>query len=213
MRRTKHTHIPDSEFRVKSPLRYLPNALSLLRIALIPVIFWLSLTHQHLAALVVFCVGALSDLLDGWVAQKFGLQSRFGSYLDPVADRLYILCLIPLLWHLGAISSTYTVLVITRFTIQLSAFPVLLWWLKKNFYAKPGWLSRSAMLIAFLILGMGFADQVAIERFDESSAAENIFDSTMEALTVIGCILEIWVLMKFTPRYWDIVRGRADTFE
>ncbi|MCQ3829938.1 CDP-alcohol phosphatidyltransferase family protein [Microbulbifer elongatus] len=211
MRKTKQ--ILTSQAQSQSPWRHLPNGLSLLRVACIPVVVWLSLTDQHFAALVVFLAGALTDFLDGWLANRFQWHTRFGSYLDPVVDRLYILCLIPLLWHFGAISSTYTVLVIVRFTIQLSAFPVLLGWLKKNFYAKPGWLSRSAMLIAFLVLGMGFADQIAIERFDESSAAENIFDSTMEALTVIGCILEIWVLIKFVPRYWDIIRGRADTFE
>ncbi|WP_231758929.1 CDP-alcohol phosphatidyltransferase family protein [Microbulbifer elongatus] len=211
MKKTKQ--IVTSQAPSQSLWRHLPNGLSLLRVACIPVIVWLSLTDQHFAALVVFLAGALTDFLDGWLANRFHWQTPFGAYLDPVVDRLYILCLIPLLWHFGAISSTYTVLVIARFAIQLSAFPVLLGWLKKSFNAKPGWLSRSAMLIAFLVLGMGFADQIAIERFDESSAAENIFDSTMEALTVIGCILEIWVLIKFVPRYWDIIRGRADTFE
>lgn len=197
----------------RSPWRHLPNMLSAFRIALIPVIFWLSFVDEHLWALIAFCVGASTDFADGWLAHRYQWQTHFGSLLDPVADRLYILCLIPLLWQYGAINGIYTTLVIARFSIQLSAFPVLLWWLKKKVFAKPEWLSRSAMGIAFLVLGMGFTEQVAIEIFYDSSGTRVIFEHTIDALTVIGGILEVWVLIRFVPRYWDVIRGRADTFE
>nr|WP_010131090.1 CDP-alcohol phosphatidyltransferase family protein [Microbulbifer agarilyticus] len=196
-----------------SPWRFLPTGLSLLRIALIPVIFWLSLSDRHLWALVVYCLGAWTDQLDGWFANRFNWHSYFGALLDPIADRIYILTLIPLLWHYGSISGIYTTLVITRFSIQLTAYPVLLCWLKRRPHLRPELLSRAAMALAFLILGMGFAEQLAIEMIPESTAEEVIFDHTMEALTLIGCILEVWVLLRFLPRYWDVIRGKEDTFD
>ncbi|WP_158681603.1 CDP-alcohol phosphatidyltransferase family protein [Microbulbifer pacificus] len=193
--------------------RHLPNLLSSVRIALIPVIIWLTLTHEHQWALGVYCVAALTDLIDGLLARRFGWISRLGSFLDPIADRVFVLCLIPLLWYFDAIGAAYTVLVVVRYTIQLSALPVLMLWLKKPFRVAPDWISRMAALVVFLVLGMGFADLVAIEMFEEGSGAENIFDHTLEALTLLGCLLEILVLYRFVPRYWQIIRARHDTLE
>ncbi|QIL90696.1 hypothetical protein GNX18_13685 [Microbulbifer sp. SH-1] len=202
-----------TEDMTSSRWRHLPNLLSATRIALIPVIVWLSLIHEHMLALLVFAAGALTDLLDGYLARRFGWQSHFGSLLDPIADRVFVLCLIPLLWYFDAIGTAYTVLVVVRYTIQLSALPVFILWLKIPFRVVPDWISRLAAVVVFAVLGMGFADLLAIELFDESSGAENTFEHTMDALTLIGCLLEIWIMLKFIPRYWQIIRGRHDTFE
>ncbi|MBB5211775.1 CDP-alcohol phosphatidyltransferase family protein [Microbulbifer hydrolyticus] len=194
-----------------SPWRHLPNLLSISRVLSIPIIFWLSLSQENLWALVVFGYCAVTDLLDGFLAKRFGWDSRFGALLDPVADRIFVCSLIPLLWHLDAINSAYTLLVVLRFSIQLSVFPVLFWWLKRPVRVIPGLLSKAAMALAFVVLGMGFAKQLAIEMFSKASGATVVFDHTLDALTVIGCLLEVWVLIKFLPRYWDIIREREDT--
>lgn len=68
----------------------LPNAISVLRLVGVPVFLWLILAHQDGAALVVLMVSGVSDYLDGKIARRFGLVSRVGQYLDPIADRLYI---------------------------------------------------------------------------------------------------------------------------
>ncbi|QKX16657.1 CDP-alcohol phosphatidyltransferase family protein [Microbulbifer sp. YPW1] len=213
MSRRKYKIKPAPAGGVNSPWRHLPNGISLFRVILIPVMFWLSLSGHNLMALIVFCVAALSDLLDGWLAHRFHWHTHFGSLLDPVADRLFILCLIPLLWSYGSISGVYTTLVIVRFSIQLSVVPVLFWWLKKEVMIAPGLLSKAAMALAFLVLGMGFAEQVAIEYFPETSGAEKIFEQTLDALTLLGALLEIWVLVRFVPRYWHIIRGEKDLLE
>ncbi|MEI9886663.1 MAG: CDP-alcohol phosphatidyltransferase family protein [Rhizomicrobium sp.] len=57
------------------------------------------LHHQYLAALFVFAFAGGSDALDGFLARRFGLVSRFGEYLDPAADKLLMLaCFITLTW-------------------------------------------------------------------------------------------------------------------
>ena len=213
MNRKRKKTAPTYEVSSNSFWRHLPNLLSVSRIALIPVIVWLSLNHQHLWALLVFCFCAVTDLLDGFLAQRFGWSTRFGTLLDPVADRIFVFSLIPLLWYMGSINSTYTWLVVARFSLQLSVFPVLFWGMKKQVHVVPGLLSKAAMALAFLVLGMGFAEQVAIEMIPGDSSTEVVFEHTLEAITLLGCLLEVWVLLKFVPRYWDIIRGRADTIE
>jgi cardiolipin synthase len=68
----------------------LPNVLSFLRLVGVPVFLWLILTGQDGWALVVLTASGISDYLDGKIARHYGLVSRIGQLLDPLADRLYI---------------------------------------------------------------------------------------------------------------------------
>lgn len=69
-----------------------PNALSALRLAGVPLFLWLLLGPHHDGwAIVVLAVGGVSDWLDGKLARWLGQSSRLGALLDPMADRLYIL--------------------------------------------------------------------------------------------------------------------------
>jgi len=71
----------------------LPTWLTLLRIALIPVlvlVFYLPFTWTHLAAAAIFGLASMTDWLDGWIARRFEQSSAFGAFLDPVADKLMV---------------------------------------------------------------------------------------------------------------------------
>ena len=71
----------------------LANILTLLRIAAIPVVvvcFYSPLDYARPIAAVLFGLAAVTDMIDGWVARRFGQTSRFGEFLDPVADKLMV---------------------------------------------------------------------------------------------------------------------------
>jgi len=70
-----------------------PTWLTLARIALIPVlvvVYYLDARWSNLAATLVFVAASLTDWLDGWIARRYRLFSRFGAFLDPVADKLMV---------------------------------------------------------------------------------------------------------------------------
>ena len=70
-----------------------PMILTLLRIALIPVLvlfFYLPYQWAPLASAAVFILAAVTDWLDGYLARRMGLMSAFGAFLDPVADKLMV---------------------------------------------------------------------------------------------------------------------------
>lgn len=71
-------------------LRWLPNAISILRIALVPPIVWLLDAERYSMAVVLFAVAGFSDGVDGWLAKRYGWHSRAGALLDPAADKLLI---------------------------------------------------------------------------------------------------------------------------
>ena len=71
----------------------IPTILTLLRIALIPVlaiVFYLPWKWTSLAAAGIFALASITDWLDGWIARRFGQFSAFGAFLDPVADKLMV---------------------------------------------------------------------------------------------------------------------------
>nr|WP_257866173.1 CDP-alcohol phosphatidyltransferase family protein [Nocardioides marmotae] len=70
----------------------LPNALSMLRLAGVPLFLWLVLGPEaDVWALVVLMISGFTDWLDGYLARKWDQVTLLGQVLDPVADRLYIL--------------------------------------------------------------------------------------------------------------------------
>jgi CDP-diacylglycerol--glycerol-3-phosphate 3-phosphatidyltransferase len=71
----------------------IPTMLTLLRIALVPVLvlfFYLPLPWSNMACVVIFVAAALTDIADGYIARRTGQTSRFGAFLDPVADKIMV---------------------------------------------------------------------------------------------------------------------------
>jgi len=71
----------------------LPTMLTLVRIALVPVLvvfFYLPFHWSNIACVVVFVSAAVTDWADGYIARRHGQMSRFGEFLDPVADKIMV---------------------------------------------------------------------------------------------------------------------------
>lgn len=68
-----------------------PNALTLLRLLLVPFFIWTYLGGQRTTSFVIFMVVQLTDLLDGIIARRYHLVTNFGKLMDPLADKLMLL--------------------------------------------------------------------------------------------------------------------------
>lgn len=90
----------EGNFGVSDRILTLPNLLSFLRLALVPVFLVLLVEGQDIWALVVLAVSGFTDFLDGFLARRLNQVTRLGQLLDPAADRLYILAaLLGLAWR------------------------------------------------------------------------------------------------------------------
>lgn len=69
---------------------WIPNAISLLRIALVAPILLLILNDGFAWAIILFCIAGFSDGVDGYLAKRFGWRTRLGAMLDPIADKLLV---------------------------------------------------------------------------------------------------------------------------
>ena len=73
----------------------IPNRLSILRIVLIPVfvvLFFLPFPWMRFAALGVFIIASITDMLDGYIARKYNMMTDVGNFLDTIADKMLVVC-------------------------------------------------------------------------------------------------------------------------
>jgi len=103
----------------------IPNILTIIRIIAIPliiVVFHLPIKHAGAYSAVIFALAGFTDWFDGYLARKLGQTSRFGAFLDPVADKLMVaVTIILLVEHYGNIWVTVSAMIIIGRELTISA--------------------------------------------------------------------------------------------
>ncbi|MCR6689685.1 CDP-diacylglycerol--glycerol-3-phosphate 3-phosphatidyltransferase [Cellulomonas sp.] len=101
-----------------APTWNLANALTVLRVLLVPVFAWALVAGDdvrfRVLATVIFAVAAVTDRIDGWYARRTGQVTDFGKLLDPIADKLLIGTALVLLSALGDLPWWVTVVILVR---------------------------------------------------------------------------------------------------
>lgn len=92
-----------------------PNAMSLVRLACIPLFVWLLFAQQdRVSAAILLAVLGSTDWVDGWVARRFDQVSELGKILDPAADRLLMLTAVISMWIDGSVPAWFAALTLLR---------------------------------------------------------------------------------------------------
>lgn len=108
--------------------RQLPNILTLLRFAAVPVFAALFISAGSDGAVVAglfFAGAAATDQVDGWLARRWHVESRFGRIADPLADRVMISVAAVLLWHDGRLPWPGALIVIGRDLLLVVGYQLL----------------------------------------------------------------------------------------
>jgi cardiolipin synthase len=170
-------------------MRHVPNALTLLRFLLIPVLVVLLVQRRYDAAFALFFVSALSDLADGVIARHWNARIRFGEIADPVVDKLTMLTvtlmlavqeLIPL-WLVAAIVVRDLVIVGGALAYHYTV---------GRYDMAPTLLSKLNTGIEFLTLAMVVGGAAGI--IDASAAMPMLFGLLMATIVASG-VQYVWV--------------------
>jgi CDP-diacylglycerol--glycerol-3-phosphate 3-phosphatidyltransferase len=108
---------------VASPLAQIPNALTIARLALIPVFVVLMVRAGHdpsWPAGIVFGIAAITDQIDGFLARRWHVESQFGKIADPLADRLMIDAAVILLVAYGRLPWIGLIIIVGRDVLLLA---------------------------------------------------------------------------------------------
>ncbi len=128
-----------------------PNILTIMRLLLIPVFCVLMIKDKMTASLVVFLVAGATDLLDGYLARKQNEITAFGKLMDPLADKLMVLCLMIGLTVKNIIPLPAFIILIVKEAIMGAG---TLFLLKRNkvVYSKPiGKIAQFTLFVALVL--------------------------------------------------------------
>ena len=150
------------------PLSWLPNAISIMRIMLILPILMLFVNDEFGWALGLFLIAGLSDGVDGYIAKKYGWDTRLGAFLDPAGDKLLVAWSYGTLAFLGHIPVWLAVIVILR-DVVIVAGSFMYHYLVRRLEGDPTRISKlnTALEFVFLIFvmskaGYGWPDDITI---------------------------------------------------
>lgn len=123
-------------------LKHIPNALTLFRLTLIAPFLMYLFHHEYANAFYTFFLAGFTDGLDGWLARHFHWQSFFGSFVDPLADKLLVASSFISLALIGILPWWLVVLVFLRdFTISMGVV-IWYWFIQRKLDFKPTLLSK-----------------------------------------------------------------------
>jgi cardiolipin synthase len=105
----------------------IPNAITVVRIILVPVMLYFLVEGRELLALLVFLTAAISDGLDGLIAKVLHQQTRLGAFLDPIADKFLLSTAFIVLAVLGSVPIWLAIMVVSRDLLIMTGIGILAW--------------------------------------------------------------------------------------
>lgn len=134
-------------------LAWIPNALTLTRLAALPVLLVILIRAEgptSVPAAIVFGAVAATDFLDGILARRLGAESRFGRIADPLADRLLVLIGLVGVILLDRLNPVGPAILMARDIIIVAAFALLL---RRGIEMRVGMAGKVASALAMLATG------------------------------------------------------------
>lgn len=135
----------------------IPNLITLGRVILVPIVFWLLVSGNTQAAFLLFLVAGVSDAVDGFLAKRFGWQTELGAYLDPLADKLLIVAIFVGLGVLGKLPSWLVIAVVSR-DILIVMGVMLCWVIGHPMEIKPHPVSKANTAAQIALAALVLAD-------------------------------------------------------
>jgi CDP-diacylglycerol--glycerol-3-phosphate 3-phosphatidyltransferase len=179
--------------------------LTLFRMAAIPVVvvcFYAPIPHARPIAAIIFGIAAVTDFIDGWVARRFNQQSRFGEFLDPVADKLMVSIVLVMLVQAesGWFEDIIAMIIIGR-EITISALREWMATIGERANVKVSMIGKvKTTLQMFGIAFMVYKDELL---------GIDIY-AVGFVLLVAAAVLTIWSMMTYLKAAWPFIISDAD---
>lgn len=149
-------------------LRFIPNALSVLRMLLVAPVAWLLAHREFHLTLWLFAFAAATDGLDGFLAKRCGWTTELGKILDPLADKILLVGVFITLAVMGLVPLWLAAIAVLR-DVVITAGAIVYNWLFGALNGKATWISKLNTLcqILFLLLivashAIGYVPQIAV---------------------------------------------------
>ncbi len=174
-------------------LKYVPNALTVLRFLLIPIIVIACVQGQYILAIAVLSISGLTDILDGTIARKYNYITDFGKLMDPLADKATQISLLTTLFIKGAIPIWILAIVVLKEFCMVSGASFLY---GKELVVSSKWYGKLATVLFYVAMVISlFLEQIG-NTTNNIIKAIGIADTIIYYLAVITTIASIIMYMK-----------------
>lgn len=136
----------------------IPNLITLGRVIMIPIIFWLLVSGQTRGAFLLFVLAGVTDAVDGWLAKRWNMKTELGAYLDPMADKLLIVSIYVALGVAAELPSWLVIAVVSR-DILIVLGVILAWIIDQPVTIKPHIVSKANTASQLLLAALVLADE------------------------------------------------------
>lgn len=144
---------------IRPGIAYLPNAISIFRIVLIPFFAALLIYHRYHYAFITFVIAGVSDALDGFLARRLQLQSELGKLLDPMADKLLVVTSFLILTYSSWIPAWLTITVISKDLFVFTGW-ILLFLLFNVRTVQPTLIGKTANALQMILIAYVLLDKI-----------------------------------------------------
>jgi cardiolipin synthase len=168
-----------------------PNLLTVVRLALVPLIAYLLITRNSEAAFLCFALAGVTDLVDGQLARRLDQKSLFGSWLDPAADKALIVIVLTLLAGLGAVPIWLLLLVAVR-DIAIIAGIADLYFAGKPPSFEPLFISKFNTLAQILYLSLVLMNLAYAANLDPFVKMAGLFTAALTGLSFLA-YFRLWL--------------------
>lgn len=184
----------------------LPLLLTILRVAVIPVVlalFYVQIPYARQIATVLYAAACITDWFDGWLARRWGQTSKFGAFLDPVADKLLVaVCLVMLLHastNANPLFSLLVAIIIGR-EITISALREWMAELGSRANVAVSWIGKLKTAFQMTAIGMMIWEipTFGLPWFDMGFA-----------LLFVAAALTIWSMIIYLKAAWPMMKESA----
>jgi len=139
----------------------IPNIISVLRMVLVVPIVYLLLFESYQFALILIVVAGVSDALDGFLAKRYDWSSQLGSFLDPLADKILLVCCFFVCVFIGLVPAWLFIMVVMRDVI-IALGALLYHFTVEEFNGDPPFSSKLNTTFQIIYLVMLIASQNTI---------------------------------------------------
>ena len=174
-------------------LKYVPNALTVLRFLLIPIIVIACVQGQYILAIAVLSISGLTDILDGTIARIYKYITDFGKLMDPLADKATQISLLTTLFIKGAIPIWILAIVVLKEFCMVSGASFLY---GKELVVSSKWYGKLATVLFYVAMVISlFLEQIG-NTTNNIIKAIGIADTIIYYLAVITTIASLIMYMK-----------------
>ncbi|MHB8063965.1 MAG: CDP-alcohol phosphatidyltransferase family protein [Ruminiclostridium sp.] len=177
----------------------IPNLLTMLRLIIVPFLGYFMYYEKYTIAIILFTLGGFTDIVDGYIARKCNMITKWGKFFDPLADKLMQITALTILVIQNFIPIVVLVIVVLKESLMLIGGILL--YRKGKTVIGANWFGKLATVIFYFAILATIILSLESMSNSYTSVAINIALGLSVACTLFALLMYIFIYLKFSKNY------------